>query len=195
MKLDVMRGQKPRGIRWATRVAMPLAAVAALVAAQLVLATPASAVTPGTTVKKLLGVVLVDARPGKANNIVVTTVGGETTVRDIGDVVDAKFPCTQVDDHAAKCLAVTDIVVNTFDLGDLVTAQVPQRMIVDAGTGSDLVFTGAGNDFLFGGDGSDILNGGAGNDTLDCGNDFDLGDGGLGLLDTAVGCELALNVP
>ena len=55
-----------------------------------------------------------------------------------------------------------------------------QGIIVDGGTGNDIIWTSTGDDTLIGGAGSDSLFGGAGNDTLTGGVGADLISGGAG---------------
>jgi hypothetical protein len=178
-------------------LALPLGAAASLVAGQLVLASPASAAS-GTSVQSGFGFLIVEAQPGKVNNIMLTSGGPwqPATVRDLGDTVIAGAGCVQVDAHTARCEQVATAVIRSDDQSDRVDAQVPLQTNVFAGDGSDLVFTGSGSgDFIDGGPGNDVLNSGAGDDGLDCGDGvFDVGDGGPGT-DSAVNCETTLNVP
>jgi RTX calcium-binding nonapeptide repeat (4 copies) len=192
---EATHANKPRRGRLAIRLALPLGAAAALVAGQLLLASPASAAS-GTLVQSGFGFLSVEAAHGKANNIVLTSVGpGQpATVRDHGDIVKAGAGCVQLDAHTARCDNVATAVIKTDDQSDLVTAQVPLQVNVLAGDGNDPVFTGAGPDFIDAGPSNDLLNSGAGDDGLDCGDGIDRGDGGLDT-DNAINCETTLNVP
>jgi len=75
---------------------------------------------------------------------------------------------------------VIDLTSTRFSYGDVV---------LDGGTGNDVLWANAGNDVLFGGDGSDTLDGGAGHDILQggAGNDTLRDRTGAGLLDGGAG--------
>lgn len=75
---------------------------------------------------------------------------------------------------------VIDLTSTRFSYGDVV---------LDGGSGNDVLWANAGNDVLFGGDGSDTLDGGAGHDILQggAGNDTLRDRTGAGLLDGGAG--------
>lgn len=167
-----MTTQKDQVVR---RRLLRFAILAVAGVAPLTLAVPAWA---ATGVSRSGGVITIDARDNRANDIRVERSGSAFHIRDTGDRPMAGPGCVQWLADVVVCPAngVTGIRIFAKD--------GPDRVVNDTGTRS-AQYGGPGNDRLRGGSGVDALHGQAGNDTLTGGHGNDGLTGGAGD-DTAV---------
>ncbi len=132
------------------RIALPV--LTALAAA---LALPAAA--SATTVDSTGGTITVTAGAGESNHVIVSVVGSVVQVFDTAGVSSATGACTRVSSLAADCTlaGVTDLAVDTGDLGDRIINNVSLRSSLVGGTGDDEFVSGPGRDAIRGGTGRD----------------------------------------
>jgi Ca2+-binding RTX toxin-like protein len=141
----------------------------------LILAAPAWATT-GVT--KSGGVITVNARDNRFNDIRVDRTGNTFFIRDAGDRPVAGSGCVQFRVNVVACSAngVNRININAGNLRDRVFNNTGTPSVQNGGTGNDTLRGGSGNDTLngqagddtlIGNQGNDVLNGGPGNDTAE----------------------------
>lgn len=167
-----------RRARRALRLA-PLG-LAAVAAGQILGAGVAHAAT-GTEVSAIGGTLKVTARAGVPNDIKIGLVNSTFTVSD-RDLVVPGAGCVSINKNTAECSAagVIGVHVSSGDQADFVTAPVPFKVTVLAGTGDDQATTGVADDTMQGGDGIDRFIGGAGADVFHGQAGSDSFDGGAG---------------
>jgi hypothetical protein len=87
---------------------------------------------------------------------------------------------------------ISAIRIDVGEAQDKVTAQVPLKVLVIGGRGSDTVTTGDGEDTLNGGEANDTLHGGGGRDQVvgDVGDDQLFGEDGDDVLQAALGTDV-----
>lgn len=167
-----------------TRSLQLLGITAAVAAGQaLYLTTPAQA---ATGVFRSGSTLVVNANPGRANDINVSQLGNGIFVTDLGDTVTAGPGCQQLSSNAVTCsaLGVANISVRSGDLNDRITKNALPPGTLDGGDGDDTITigqqVGAGVNRLFGSAGADRLGGGNGPDAFfgGTGNDVVSGNGG-----------------
>lgn len=151
------------------RSGIVLAASALLTTAAGFAASPAWAATTGKATASNYYVTFT-AGSGKANNVVVTRSGRIVTIDDKYKIKAGKG-CKAVkgDSTKVRCTTTTTLISLSFHLGDRndrFTNRTDLRMIVNGGTGNDVLIGGDGTDWLSGEAGNDRLYGGAGNDSL-----------------------------
>jgi hypothetical protein len=142
------------------------------------------------------------AAPGERNNLMVRGHIGpsgyyEITVHDDGAAISPGHRCVAIDEHTARCNAVTNVQHVEASLGDGDDQLHPGPPQLNFAPPSVTAFGGSGDDDLqgddwrdelFGGGGTDTLGGGGENDVLSDGDpsggdDRDVLDGGGGGID------------
>jgi Ca2+-binding RTX toxin-like protein len=157
--------------------------------AQAATVTAITADTPGDTQQQTLNY---QAAPGEANDVVITTRGGEFggwLVSDILAPLTAGAGCTSLDAHTASCppggtelnLYVQVDLGDSNDWASVVEACTPINYDFNYPCHPPTVDGGSGDDTVFGSDAvPSILHGGPGDDTLHAGTAGATLDGGAG---------------
>ncbi|WIM96283.1 calcium-binding protein [Actinoplanes oblitus] len=159
-------------------------------AAVLTAASPAQAASTGTA--SASGTVIkFTARPGKANNVVVTRSGRTVTIDDKYAIKPGKG-CKRVDSTKVRCTTeepTTALWVYLGTKSDRFVNKTSIRSDVSGGSGNDVITGGSDHDIIHGDTGNDVINGGygtdeiyaeGGNDRVDGGSGKDWLDGGTG---------------
>ena len=110
------------------------------------------------------------ASAGEANRSTLAGGSEELRISDAGAVIEARTGCSSIDRHSVRCSApesgVLRVFVATGAGPDIVRSRLTGYVIVDGGSGDDVLLGGPGGDRLHGGKGADVLRGGDGADGL-----------------------------
>jgi Ca2+-binding RTX toxin-like protein len=133
---------------------------------------PASPTTPGFTVKKEQGRVVIEGTGANDDIHIDQNKNGDLVVSD-GQGRSTVVPADQL---------TFGLVVRAGDGNDRVIAsdRVTHDLLIDGGAGDDELQGGSGKDEIRGGSGANVLRGGAGDDYLEGGDSADTIDGGAG---------------
>jgi Ca2+-binding RTX toxin-like protein len=109
--------------------------------------------------------------PGEANVVRLTGSDEAARIDDPAAVIDPGEGCSAIDAHSVSCPApeagdVFRVYVSTGSGADTISSSLPGPVIVDGGTGDDVLLGGPSGDALYGGRGADALRGGDGADGL-----------------------------
>ena len=181
------------------KIAIALAAAAALAGAPGALAAPAPPTSSELT-SVASGVLTFVSAPGEVDAVTIGDFPGSHFVNDSQTPTGlAGAGCSAVSGETYfVCSGATSADVRTQDGDDFVYVMSALPSTVDAGSGADTVWGGAGNDVLRGGTEADELRGGAGDDRIDARDGFadtvDCGPGDdravVDASDVVSGCEV-----
>ena len=111
---------------------------------------------------------------GAADNVIVNGTNGDDAISVVGADGAATVTGLAATVNVVHAEPVNDtLTIHSLDGDDAVVASGLDanaiKLVIDGGTGDDILVGGAGDDTLFGGAGDDVLEGGPGQDVLDGG--------------------------